>query len=114
MFLAFLDRPSPPEGPLVISDVCKDSAVVSFKASKDDGGVPIKHYLIEKMDTSRGTWSEVGTTLDLKFKVPKLIYKKRYQFRVKAVNEVGESDPLESKEAIVAKDAFGKFSFFVL
>lgn len=87
--------------------------MVSFKASKDDGGAPIKHYLIEKMDTSRGTWSEVGNTLDLKFKIPKLIYRKRYQFRVKAVNEVGESDPLESKEAIVAKDAYGQYRSYL-
>ncbi|GIY50159.1 twitchin [Caerostris extrusa] len=101
-----MDRPSAPEGPLVVSDVCKDSATVSWKASKDDGGTPIKHYLVEKMDTTRGTWSEVGTTMDLKFKVPKLIYKKRYQFRVKAVNEVGESDPLETKQETIAKDAY--------
>lgn len=97
-------------GPLVVSDVCKDSATLTWKASKDDGGAPIKHYLIEKMDTSRGTWSEVGTILDLKYKVPKLIYKKRYQFRVKAVNEVGESDPLDTKDSIVAKDAVGVYN----
>ncbi|GBN20312.1 Twitchin, partial [Araneus ventricosus] len=101
-----MDRPSPPEGPLGVTDVCKDSATLTWKASKDDGGSPIKHYLVEKMDTTRGTWSEVGTTLDLKFKVPKLIYKKRYHFRVKAVNEVGESDPLETKQETIAKDAY--------
>lgn len=66
------------------------------------------------MDTSRGTWTEVGTTLDLKFKVPKLIYKKRYQFRVKAVNEVGESDPLETKSETIAKDAYGKNNFVII
>ena len=36
---------------------------------------------------------------------------KRYEFRVKAHNEEGESDPLEGDDSIVAKDPFGKTSF---
>ena len=33
-----------------------------------------------------------------------------YLFRVSAVNELGESDPLEADQAIKAKNPFGKFS----
>ncbi|CAN8010311.1 unnamed protein product, partial [Ixodes pacificus] len=105
-----LDRPSPPQGPLNIGEVTKNSATISWKAPADDGGAPIKHYLIEKMDTSRGTWVEAGMTPNLTFKVPKLVHKKSYQFRVKAVNEIGESEPLEKTEPIVAKDQFEKSS----
>ena len=31
-----------------------------------------------------------------------------YKFRVRAVNRQGESEPLESERAIVAKNPFGK------
>lgn len=65
------------------------------------------HYVVEKMDTSRGTWQEVGTFPDCSAKVNKLVPGKEYQFRVKAVNLQGESKPLVAEEAIVAKNEFG-------
>ena len=34
---------------------------------------------------------------------------KKYEFRVKARNDEGDSDPLEGDDAIVAKDPFGEF-----
>lgn len=44
------------------------------------------------------------------FKVENLTPKKKYKIRVKAVNKEGESEPLETEEAIVAKNPYGKFS----
>ena len=43
----------------------------------------------------------------------------KYEFRVKAVNDEGESDPLEGDRAVLAKDPFGKlillvFSFSII
>ncbi|GIY64293.1 twitchin [Caerostris darwini] len=101
-----LDRPSPPEGPLDVSEVTKESAVLTWKVPKDDGGCPIKHYLIEKMDASRATWMEAGQTTNLSFKVTHLVHHKKYQFRVIAVNEIGDSDPLEKEDGVVAKDPY--------
>jgi len=61
------------------------------------------------MDTSRGTWQEVGTFgNDCHAKILKLTPNKEYKFRVKAVNVQGESKPLDSVE-IVAKNEFGEF-----
>ena len=39
--------------------------------------------------------------------VPGLTYGETYQFRVKAVNKEGASDPLETDKAIVAKNPYG-------
>ena len=41
---------------------------------------------------------------------------KKYKFRVSAVNEEGESIPLEGDEEIVAKDPFGEsgIKFFLM
>lgn len=103
------DRPLPPEGPLDVSEVTRESVVLSWKPPKDDGGCPIKHYLVEKMDASRATWMEAGEATGLSFKVTRLIHHKKYQFRVIAVNEIGDSDPLETTDGVTAKDPFGKF-----
>lgn len=67
------------------------------------------HYIVEKLDTSRGTWQEVGHFPDCNAKITKLTPNKQYLFRVKAVNLLGESKPLETKNEITAKNMFGKF-----
>ncbi|KAG1672466.1 Twitchin [Nymphon striatum] len=105
-FVTVLDRPSPPGVPIDVADVTKESAVVSWRKPKDDGGCTILHYIVEKMDSSRGTWMECGTTPDMSLKVTKLIHKKEYHFRVMAVNEIGVSDPLETKDGTIAKNKF--------
>lgn len=101
-----LDRPSAPEGPLVVSNVKKESCVLTWKVPLDDGGAPITHYVIEKMDTSRGTWAEAAIASTTTCEVTKLVHMKEYFFRVKAVNSIGESDPLSTANSIIAKNAF--------
>ncbi|XP_047102318.1 twitchin isoform X3 [Schistocerca piceifrons] len=101
-----LDRPSPPEGPLIVSDVTKESARLSWKVPLDDGGSPILHYVIEKMDVSRGTWSDAGMSTSLTHEVTRLVHRKEYLFRVKAVNSIGESDALETVKGVIAKNQF--------
>ncbi|XP_055385446.1 twitchin isoform X34 [Condylostylus longicornis] len=101
-----LDRPSPPEGPLDITKITKEGCHLAWRLPKDDGGSPILHYVIEKMDLSRGTWSDAGMSTHLVHDVTKLIHKKEYLFRVKAVNAIGESEPLEANKSIIAKNEF--------
>ena len=45
-----LGKPSRPEGPISIVDVRAKKATVQWKRPKDDGGSPISHYVLEKMD----------------------------------------------------------------
>ncbi|XP_073811656.1 projectin protein bent isoform X33 [Musca autumnalis] len=103
-----LDKPSKPEGPLEVSDIYKDSCKLKWKKPKDDGGIPISGYVIEKLDTATGKWEPAGTVDPEKTEhdVKGLEQNHRYQFRVRAVNEEGESDPLETDSAITAKNPF--------
>ncbi len=57
--IEIIDKPSAPEGPLKVSDVTNNTAVLAWKPPKDDGGSPITGYVIEKMDVARGEWSPV-------------------------------------------------------
>ncbi len=89
-----LDRPAPPEGPLKLSGITNTSCNLAWGESPDNGGSPITHYLVEKMDMSRGSWIECQITTELKTIVTSLVQGKEYLMRVKAVNVIGESDPL--------------------
>ncbi len=55
-----LGKPSPPEGPLQVSDVYEDHMTLSWKQPLDDGGCPIEHYDVEKMDEATGRWVPCG------------------------------------------------------
>ncbi|XP_037071181.1 LOW QUALITY PROTEIN: twitchin-like [Pollicipes pollicipes] len=99
-----LDKPSPPQAPLNVADVNKEGCKLSWGEPKDDGGSPITHYLVEKMDTTRGTWVEVCHSSTLTGEVTGLIHRKEYMFRVKAVNNIGESEPLTTDSSIIAKN----------
>lgn len=101
-----LDVPGTPEGPLKIDEIHKEGCTLNWKPPADNGGSDVLHYVVEKMDTSRGTWQEVGTFPDCTAKVNKLVPGKEYSFRVKAVNLQGESKPLEAEEPIIAKNQF--------
>lgn len=108
--LSSTDRPSPPEGPLLVSEITKESCRLTWKLPQDDdGGCPILHYAIEKMDVTRGTWSDAGTCAGLTSEVNRLTHKKEYLFRVRAVNSIGESEPLELGRSIIAKNECGMF-----
>lgn len=56
------DKPSPPEKPIEVKDVTKNHCTLSWKPPADDGGTEILHYIVEKMDVSRGSWIEAGTS----------------------------------------------------
>ena len=101
-----LGKPSRPEGPLEVDKVRAKSAVLTWKKPKDDGGVPIQKYVIEKMDVDTGRWMPCGECDGEEFKVEDLTPGKKYKFRVKAVNAEGESEPLESEKPVEAKNPY--------
>eukprot|EP00095_Tigriopus_kingsejongensis_P002138 maker-scaffold401_size182380-snap-gene-0.20 protein:Tk02138 transcript:maker-scaffold401_size182380-snap-gene-0.20-mRNA-1 annotation:"GM26811" len=106
--LVFLGPPSKPMGPLEVHDLTKNSCRLKWKVPEDDGGKPILGYVIEKMDKDNGRWVPAGRTDadTLEFPVKGLQEGHEYMFRVKAINDEGESEPLETEAAIKAKDPF--------
>eukprot|EP00063_Salmo_salar_P072119 XP_014046954.1 PREDICTED: titin-like [Salmo salar] len=106
--LTVVDRPQPPEGPVVFNEVYRNYMVISWNPPLDDGGCAISNYTIEKRDTNRDLWMPVTTACTrTTCKVPKLIEGREYIIRICAVNIHGVSNPLLSAE-IKAKDVFSK------
>lgn len=110
----FAAKPSKPEGPLEITDTNAKGCKVQWQPPKDDGGTPIEGYQVEKMDVLTGRWTPVGKVGKDKTEIPVtgLEEGKKYHFRVKAINNEGESDPLETDRTTLAKNPFGMFHLF--
>ena len=110
-----MDKPTPPKT-CTVSDVFCDNLIVKWSEPADDGGTPIKKYVVECIDTTggNGSWVQCASTDDgspRKIKVENLTTGHRYRFRVRAVNKIGESDPKEmSGDDILMKDPWGKLS----
>lgn len=103
-----LDRPTPPKGPLELEEVRADHAKVKWRRPSDTGGSDLTGYVLEKMDMDTGRWIPAGECgpNDDSFTFKGLTPGKKYKFRVKAVNKEGESEPLETTDAITAKNPY--------
>ncbi len=94
-----------------IVDVSKGIVTLTWKPPKNDGGAPVTHYNVERLwwDSSgkqQESWRQcnrrdIDTTT---FKVEDLNQGAEYEFRVKAVNEVGSSRPSSTAGPIIIKD----------
>ena len=107
--VVFLGRPSPPMGPLEVYGATKDSCKLNWRAPEDTGGLPILKYIIEMMDKATGKWVPLCETPGNVTNTPAKPLEEghEYMFRVKAVNDEGESEPLVADKYIKAKDPFG-------
>ena len=110
--LVVLGRPARPEGPLEVSNITAEGCKLRWKPPLDDGGKPIQEYVIEMLCPKTKKWVKKGKTAGDKwplfFDVDGLEEGEEYNFRVFAVNELGESEPLEGDKPIKAKNPFGK------
>ena len=109
MLLLLTGKPSPPVGPIIFSDIGNTSVTVAWKPSENDGGSPIKEYILEAKEAKRATWSKVAKVKPdiTSYSVEDLKEKQEYVFRVMAENDVGRSEPLVS-ENVLLKSPFGK------
>jgi hypothetical protein len=102
-----LDRPAAPEAPIKAT-VEAGGVTLFWKKVKDDGGSPIEHYQLEKQDNEKGSWAACGHTTDNTISLPGLVAGLTYQFRVSAVNRIGDSDPLTSEHITIDADALSR------
>jgi len=52
MFSSITDKPTPPLGPLDVSDITPETCSLSWRPPNDDGGSPITNYVVERLDPS--------------------------------------------------------------
>uniref|UniRef100_A0A915DB99 Twitchin n=1 Tax=Ditylenchus dipsaci TaxID=166011 RepID=A0A915DB99_9BILA len=99
------DRPKPPKGPLETTDITAETCKLKWKQADPDEASPTRGYVVEQQDGRTGKWKKIGETKGVEFNVKDLKEHGEYKFRVKAVNDIGESDPLTG-ETILAKNPY--------
>uniref|UniRef100_A0A8C4F8N5 Titin n=1 Tax=Dicentrarchus labrax TaxID=13489 RepID=A0A8C4F8N5_DICLA len=83
-----LDRPGPLDGPLKVKIVSAEKCNLHWNPPLNDGGASVSHFVIEKRETSRVTWTAVEPHVEaVSYKVTKLVPGKEYIFRIAAVNK---------------------------
>lgn len=101
-----LDRPGPPDGPLKVKVVSEEKCTLYWNQPLNDGGASVTHYVIEKRETSRVSWTVVEPSIEsLSYKVTNLVPGKEYIFRIIPVNKYGVGESLES-DPFVAQNPF--------
>lgn len=98
LVLTIIDKPSAPEGPLMVSTMKKDTVQLEWKPPRDCGGLELSHYIVEKCCQEQNMWVKVADVNKdtLKCLVTKLKTNAQFRFRVTACNAIGESEPLDS------------------
>lgn len=95
MYRIFSDKPSAPQN-LEIKSNLKTSAALSWSAPRQDGGLPIINYRIEKRSLGAYEWTAVNSTnkvTSTRFTVDNLSEDTDYEFRILAENGSGISKP---------------------
>ena len=70
----------------------------------------LSSYVVEKRDKKTDKWERVQDFVSgTECVIPKLKEGHDYDFRVIAENQLGQSEPLETNQAVTAKNPFGNF-----
>lgn len=103
------ERPDPPID-VQATNPTSQSITVTWKAPEYDGGLPIKGYLLEKIEKDGDRFEPCFDSLEpgFSYTVKGLTEGKEYQFRVRAENAAGVSEPSRSTPLTQAADPVGK------
>lgn len=106
----FTAVPERPEN-LVITSVTKDSIGLAWRPPKYDGGSEVTSYVLEMRLLGKDNFTRVATDnklLDRKFVQEGLKVGSTYEFRVSAVNQIGQGKPSFSTKPVTCKVELGK------
>lgn len=97
--------PSAPEK-LHYTDRGKTSIALAWQPPRTDGGSPIRGYYVEKMRSDSNEFDVANRKIFTECcgTIENLSENQEYQFRVKAVNEVGDGEPSKPITAKIQDD----------
>ena len=107
------DKPSSPQGPLEAVETTPTAIKLQWQPPKDDGGSKIERYVLEKKPKGSNKWTKCPGHIapdETEATAKNLDEGEEYDFRVMAVNQEGESEPLVTTAPIKAKYPFGTYA----
>ncbi len=97
--LPYLDKPTPPLGPLEIIEASANCIEIKWRPSKDNGGCPIKHYILERNQIGRNTWKKIGQIPgEAHYRDTDIDHGRRYCYRIRAETDEGISELMETED----------------
>lgn len=102
------EKPDPPIA-VEARDPTSKSITVTWNAPDYDGGCPIQGYIVEKIEKDGDSYEKVTPSLvpGFSYVVTGLKEEMEYQFRVRAENAAGVSEPSRSTQLVKAADPVG-------
>lgn len=102
-------RPIAPPGPpsnIRLKDWSKSYADLVWTKPNRDGGSPVLGYVVECQKSGSAQWDRINKDLikQCSFRVPGLTEGTEYRFRIRASNKVGDGEPRELTDTVLAKD----------
>ena len=96
--LIFAGPPSSPRGPVHVSQVTSNSALVSWQVPEFTGGSPLSGFVIELRESTRSVWRRIGSVQPTvtAFTLADMQEFQEYLVRIIACSRDGESFPLVS------------------
>jgi hypothetical protein len=100
------DVPSPPKN-LVVNEIIGQMVRIQWDAPENDGGKPIRAYIIERREMQRTTWLKEARCKSTTYEIESLPLNGQHVIRVTAENEEGLSAPCEIDKPVQidAKDS---------
>lgn len=101
------DVPDKPGTPM-IEDVWATGCALNYLKPRGDGGSPITRYIIECKSKWYSSWETKGSSPDLKYRVENMQEGTSAEFRVRAENRAGVSEPSDASPEITFKPRLPK------
>ena len=111
--ITVIDRPDRPGQPQ-ISELTGEDCMVDWTPPEEDGGCFIKGYVVERKKTSSTRWIKLNASLHEyhNYWARRMIEGNEYEIRVKAVNEVGASEPSKPSMKFTPQEATSEVTLF--
>ena len=109
------DVPSPPRN-ITVTEIVGQTVHIQWDAPENDGGKPVRGYIIERRDMQRTSWLKEGRSKTTTFEIENLPLTAQHIIRVTAENEEGLSAPCEIDKPVQidAKDSKKFYSIIYL
>ncbi|KAF7702244.1 immunoglobulin superfamily member 22-like [Silurus meridionalis] len=103
--LNVIDRPKPPQGKVDFTECSSKCITMKWKAPRDNGGQKVTSYVIERRMAGKKSWTKVGEVYrdTTTFCNDNVEEGKAYEYRIRAVNPLGVSEPLETEQVFAGE-----------
>ncbi|XP_031172738.1 immunoglobulin-like and fibronectin type III domain-containing protein 1 [Sander lucioperca] len=105
--LIVLDKPTPPLGPVEVTESSAICIEFRWRPPKDDGGSPVINYIMERQQVGRNTWKKIGEIPAVSsYRDTDVDHGRKYWYRIRAVTAEGTSEVMETDDMQAGTLAF--------